>query len=358
MVTTLKVIQVSQIFPSAEQPRENFDKEKIKELAESILSNGLINPIVVRKEGSKFLIVAGERRWRAHKLAGLKTIDAFVKEYKNEGGWMVESLIENIQREDLHPVEKAKFLKKIMVLKKIKTYIELGKLVGISASAIRHQLDLIQDEETARLVRDGAVSSSSAQNIMAMADKKIAKRLLQKVAKKDMGRTEIRETIKIIGKATPEIKNALLDDKITFEQAEDLMKISSPKAREKALKETASHRRLADITPKQMKNAKPELTDALKKSFNSVQKIIFTHLYEAKTGIIKSNKNLKQANKMLDELLGKQFEYALNDKTISLSIRGLISISDKVSEFKLSLQRFEELKEQFVDRIENKNDNY
>ena len=94
----LKEIEISKIYPNWFQPRKEFDKEKTKELAESILSNGLINPITVKVWRKGFMIVSGERRWRAHKLANLKTIQAVVKEYKDDGQFMIDSLIENIHK--------------------------------------------------------------------------------------------------------------------------------------------------------------------------------------------------------------------------------------------------------------------
>jgi len=105
----LQTIKVDNILANFYQPRVKFDKDKIQELAESILSNGLINPITVREwKGGRYMIVSGERRWRAHKVANIKEIPAFVKTYSNDGQFMVDSLIENIHREDLSPTEKGK----------------------------------------------------------------------------------------------------------------------------------------------------------------------------------------------------------------------------------------------------------
>ena len=127
----LKQIPINQILANFVQPRESFDKDKIKELAESILSNGLINPITVRVwKGNKFMIVAGERRWQSHKVAKLNSILAFVKEYKSDGQWMVESFIENLQREDLTPLEKVKYAERILKIEKLSLR-ELAKKIGV-----------------------------------------------------------------------------------------------------------------------------------------------------------------------------------------------------------------------------------
>jgi len=112
----LKIINVSDILANFYQPRTKFDKEKIKELSKSILSNGLINPVTVtpdKKRRGKYMIVSGERRWQGHRTAKIKTIPCFIKEYSTDGQFMVESLIENIHREDLSDSETWKFIKKI-----------------------------------------------------------------------------------------------------------------------------------------------------------------------------------------------------------------------------------------------------
>ena len=104
-----------------------------------------------------------------------------------------------------------------------------------------------------------------------------------------------------------------------------------------------------------MKNKKPELTDAIKKQFLNQQKFIFDNLYNAKDGMIKANRFLRKANELLFALLSRQFEYGLPEKTLKLSLTQLKSISDEMSKFNLSLDRFEELKENFIERIEDKN---
>jgi len=140
----LKEIKVSDILANFYQPRTKFDKEKIKELAESILSNGLINPITItpdKKRQGKYMIVSGERRWQAHKVAKLNTIQTFIKEYSTDGQFMVESLIENLHREDLTPTEKGKFCLKIMKEEGIKGVGELSKRIKSNEDEISRWID-------------------------------------------------------------------------------------------------------------------------------------------------------------------------------------------------------------------------
>ena len=352
MVTEYKNIPISQIVPNPEQPREHFDREKLKELAESILSNGLINPVTVQKKGKQYRIVAGERRWKAHQIAKIKTIPAIVREYKNDGEVAVESLIENVHREDLTPQEKGKFCCEIMKIEKIKSVNELTKRIGSNLRAVQSWVDDYEYRVTTRSNADHTLIRAT-QGI----EQKDREKIIKYAEKKGIASRKMEEKfVPIIKQSQPEVKDALLDDKITVEQAESLTKINSPKAREKALKETISHKKLADITPKLAEKSKPELTDALKKSFNSYQKIIFTNLYDAKVSIIKANKFLPKANEMLRQLMQKQFEYG-DEKTLKTTITQMKSIFDEINRFNMHTENFEELKEQFVERIENKDDN-
>ena len=136
-----KEIELKNIKPNLSQPREHFDKQKVKELAESILSNGLINPISVREVKGKYIIVAGERRFQAHKMSGLKTIQAFVRSYKNDADWMVESFVENVHREDITPTEKGKYLLKIKELEGIEDNRKLSRKVNINHTRVESWID-------------------------------------------------------------------------------------------------------------------------------------------------------------------------------------------------------------------------
>ncbi len=138
----LKQINVSDILANFYQPRTKFDKDKTKELAESILSNGLVNPITVRKwKDKRYMIVSGERRWRSHKIANIKTVPCVVKEYKSDGQFMVESLIENLHRDDLSPQESSKFARRIMKEEGIVNVHALSKRLSLSRTLIASWFD-------------------------------------------------------------------------------------------------------------------------------------------------------------------------------------------------------------------------
>ena len=345
----LKQIPTNQITANPEQPRETFEREKLRELSDSIKEIGLINPITVRKKGKQYEIVAGERRWRAHQIAKIGKISALVKEYKSEGQVAVESLIENIHREDLQNMEKAKFLLRIKNIENL-TNEKLAKRVGMGETVVRSLLNIISIEKEIKKVGMPTSDYDTLSRIASMEDKFVRDRLLKK------GKTteNFRQVVRAVAKATPEVKDALLDDKITVEQAESLTKINSPKAREKALKETISHKKLADITPKLAEKANPELTDALKNKMSSVQKKVFTLLYDGKVTLNKSVASLKKANLLIDGMIANPFEHALPEKLLASMIQQMKSISDMLTQLDMEKDRFDELKETFIGRIEDK----
>jgi len=202
----LKEIKVEDILANFYQPREHFEKEKIQELAESILSNGLINPITIREwKGNRFMIVAGERRWRACKIAKLKTIPCIVKEYDNENSFMIESLIENIHREDLLSMEKAKFIKRIWLQMGKPSYRVLGDRLSMGKDSIEEHLSLVADKtpkEVQQAVKKGKLAMRSASMISKLPEREqivIAKESMKRET--GIGRQEVEELIK---EKTPE----------------------------------------------------------------------------------------------------------------------------------------------------------
>lgn len=235
----LKQIPIEKVLASFTQPREHFDKEKIQELASSILSNGLINPISVRVWKDKFMIVAGERRWRACKLAGIKKIVAFVKTYKDDGQFMVESLIENVHREDLTSFEKAKYLKKIMKFKNINSIPELEKITKISRRHLANLIDLTDVSQThiSQSVQKGEITEHHFRALRQIDNKEEAKKVLEKVKSEKLSSAQTEKFVPVFKKSTPEVKKALLSDEINVEQAERITKLKTPEQRTKAIQE-------------------------------------------------------------------------------------------------------------------------
>ena len=176
-------INIGDIIPNKNQPRTDFDDESLKELAKSIELYGLIQPILVREVKGKYEIVAGERRWRACKLAGLREIPGIVKDMDREESAKI-ALIENIQREDLNPVEEAQAYKKLMEEFNL-TQEELSREIGKSRSYISNSIRILNlDNQVLDHISSGDLSQGHGKAILSIKDKeeqiKIAKEILNK----------------------------------------------------------------------------------------------------------------------------------------------------------------------------------
>lgn len=160
-------IDIELIEANPNQPRKIFDPTSLQELADSIAVHGVIMPIVVNRKGSKYMIIAGERRWRASKLAGMKKVPSIIKDY-NERQVKEISLIENLQREDLNPIEAANAMKLLMEEYSI-TQEELAERIGKSRSAIANTLRLLTlDQGVIDLVSTNQLSQGHARALITL----------------------------------------------------------------------------------------------------------------------------------------------------------------------------------------------
>ncbi len=161
---------LTEIYPNPDQPRKNFDEQSLKELADSIKKHGVIMPIVVNADDrGKYMIIAGERRYRASRLAGLKSIPVIVRNYSKREIKEI-SLIENLQREDLNPIEAAAAMKQLMVEYKL-TQDELAERIGKSRPAIANTLRLLSlTPEVMQLVAEGKLSAGHARTLVPLAN--------------------------------------------------------------------------------------------------------------------------------------------------------------------------------------------
>ena len=158
-------LDIEKVYPNPRQPRKVFDKAALGELSASIEKHGMIQPIVVVRTGAKYMIIAGERRYRASKIAGRKTIPAVIREYSEEDVKEV-ALIENIQREDLNPIETANAMKLLMEERSL-TQEELAERLGKSRSAIANTLRLLSLTESVReMVSRGELSAGHARALV------------------------------------------------------------------------------------------------------------------------------------------------------------------------------------------------
>lgn len=173
-------ISLNDIMPNRFQPREIFDKSALEELSQSIKEHGVIQPIIVRKVGDKYEIVAGERRYRASLLAGKQTIPAIVKDIDDKETAKI-ALLENLQRKDLTPIEEARTYQTILKLDNL-TQEELAISLGKSQSTIANKLRLLNlAEEVQTALLNGKISERHARSLLNIDDKNKQKELLEKI---------------------------------------------------------------------------------------------------------------------------------------------------------------------------------
>ncbi len=190
-------INIDEIYPNPNQPRKVFDQESLNELADSIRVHGLIQPIIVNKMDDGYLIIAGERRYRASKLAGLTEIDAIVKNYTDRQIAEI-SIIENLQREDLNPIEIAKSLQKLMQEYNI-TQEQVAARIGKNRSSIANYVRLLSlYPEVIDMVEKGKVSHGHAKCLVAITDYPTQLMLAKKVAQNKLTVRALEKEIDII----------------------------------------------------------------------------------------------------------------------------------------------------------------
>jgi len=186
-------VKINDVEPNAGQPRKVFDQERLQALAESIKEHGVVQPIIVKQEGSRYVIVAGERRWRASKLAGLKTIPVVVKDLSSRQVMEI-ALIENLQREDLNPIEEAEAYKKLMDDYNM-TQEDVSKLVGKSRASIANSVRLLTlAKEIQDMLVDGRLTSGHARTLVSVDDQKKQKELADLIINKGLN---VREAEKL-----------------------------------------------------------------------------------------------------------------------------------------------------------------
>lgn len=194
-------IRLSDIEPNREQPRKNFDEEALSELAESISKHGLIQPIVVRPQANgSYRIIAGERRWRACRMAGLSEVPVVIKEI-DDRELMELALIENLQREDLNAVEEALGYRSLIDTYNL-TQEQVAESVGKSRSAVTNALRLLNlGEEELEALKSGAITSGHARALLSCEDEELRKNML-KLALQGASVRELEKMAKV-SKAAP-----------------------------------------------------------------------------------------------------------------------------------------------------------
>ncbi len=217
-------LKLSEVEPNREQPRKNFDEDALLELADSIRQFGMIQPLVVQKRDGYYEIIAGERRWRAAKMAGLKEVPVIIKNYTDQE--IVEiSLIENIQREDLNPIEEAAAFKRLLTEFHLKQD-EVAERVSKSRTAVTNSMRLLKlDERVQQMVIDDMISTGHARALLGTEDKEIQFRLAQRIFDEKLSVRDVERLMKMLSgkekakKQKPELKNAFI-----YQDLEEKMK--------------------------------------------------------------------------------------------------------------------------------------
>ena len=195
-------IEISKIFPNENQPRKNFDEEALNELTQSIMIHGVINPIVVNKEGDRFMIIAGERRYRAATLAGLKTIPAIVMDIGEKKVREI-ALIENLQREDLNAVEAAKGIKELMDRYGL-TQEQVSERISKSRSSVANYLRVLTlPEDVISYVEKGELTLGHAKCLAGLSDPKEISALALTAKQKGMSVRDLEKKIRSMSEKKP-----------------------------------------------------------------------------------------------------------------------------------------------------------
>ena len=194
MTNAETMVKITKVEPNREQPRKNFDEDALQELADSIKQFGLLQPILVQDRKDYYEIIAGERRWRAAKLAGLKEIPVIIKNYTTQE--IVEiSLIENIQREDLNPIEEALAYKRLLEEFNLKQD-EVAERVSKSRTAVTNSMRLLKLCDTVQqMIIDDMLSTGHARALIPIEDKEMQIQIAQKVFDEKLS---VRETEKLV----------------------------------------------------------------------------------------------------------------------------------------------------------------
>lgn len=207
----VRTLRMAEIDPKADQPRRNFDAEALSQLADSIAANGILQPILVRETGERYEIIAGERRFRAARLAGLSEIPALVLEADDEAAAKY-ALIENLQREDLNPYEEAAAIRKLMDEYGLSQEQVAGS-IGRSRSAVANALRLLDlPEDAVKLVTDGTLSAGHARTLLGLLDKGQIGDVARKCVQSALSVRELESLVKKLNRLYTQQRDAIEDD--------------------------------------------------------------------------------------------------------------------------------------------------
>ena len=217
------LVKITEIEPNRNQPRKNFNEDSLVELADSIKQFGIIQPLVVQKKEGYYEIIAGERRWRAAKMAGIKEVPVIIKEYSNEEVMEI-ALIENIQREDLNPIEEALAYKHLLKEYNLKQD-EVAEKVSKSRTAITNSMRLLNlAEEVQQMVIDEMITSGHARALLSIEDKELQIKLANQVFDEKLSVREAEKLVRNIINPKKKKEKEEYKDGFVYENLENKIK--------------------------------------------------------------------------------------------------------------------------------------
>lgn len=220
-------VKITKVEPNREQPRKNFDEDALQELADSIKQYGIVEPLIVQDRKTYYEIIAGERRWRAAKLAGLKEVPVIVRNYTEQE--IVEiSLIENIQREDLNPIEEAQAYKRLLTEFNLKQD-EVAERVSKSRTAVTNSMRLLKlCDEVQQMIIDDMITTGHARALISIDDPEQQYTIAQKVFDEKLSVRDVEKLVKNLNKPEKVKKEPVTDKALeaVYQDLEEKLKQS------------------------------------------------------------------------------------------------------------------------------------
>lgn len=217
------LVKINEVEPNREQPRKDFDEDSLMELADSIKQFGILQPLIVQKKKDYYEIIAGERRWRAAKLAGIKEVPIIIKDYSNQE--IVEiSLIENIQRENLNPIEEAMAYKRLLEEFNLKQD-EVAERVSKSRTAVTNSMRLLKlSDRVQQMIVDDMISTGHARALLAIDDEEQQYMLANKIFDEKLSVRETEKLVKELKNPKKEVKKVKQERMFVYNNLADHMK--------------------------------------------------------------------------------------------------------------------------------------
>ena len=217
------IVSINKVEPNREQPRKAFEEDALYELSDSIKQFGVLQPLLVQKKKDYYEIIAGERRWRAAKMAGIKEIPVIVKEYTEQEVLEI-ALIENIQRENLNPIEEAMAFKQLLTVYNLKQD-EVAERVSKSRTAVTNSMRLLKlSEKVQQMVIDDMISTGHARALLAIDNEEQQYALAIRIFDEKLSVREIEKIIKELKNPKKKVEKRIVENSFIYQDLEEKMK--------------------------------------------------------------------------------------------------------------------------------------